>query len=75
MSESVSAVTPDISALITEDDSPMDEILSDMTPDISALITEDDTPVDNLPSEKQQRLLTEPLYRSPKSFGPWASTS
>ena len=30
--------------------------------DIEALITEDDTPVDNLPSEKQQRLLTEPLY-------------
>ncbi|NOT57096.1 MAG: Uma2 family endonuclease [Deltaproteobacteria bacterium] len=38
------------------------------TPDISidydALITEDDTPVDNIPSEKQQRLLTEPLYSS-----------
>jgi len=33
-------------------------------PDISDLITEDDTPVDNLPSEKQQRLLTEPLYSS-----------
>jgi len=32
--------------------------------DIEALITEDDTPVDNLPSEKQQRLLTEPLYSS-----------
>jgi Uma2 family endonuclease len=64
MLEPVSDVTPDISALITEDDSPMDEILSDMTPDISALITEDDTPVDNLPSEKQQRLLTEPLYSS-----------
>ena len=31
-------------------------------PDIQDLITEDDTPVDNLPSEKQQRLLTEPLY-------------
>jgi Uma2 family endonuclease len=31
-------------------------------PDIQGLITEDDTPVDNLPSEKQQRLLTEPLY-------------
>ena len=30
--------------------------------DIQCLITEDDTPVDNLPSEKQQRLLTEPLY-------------
>ena len=31
-------------------------------PEFEALITEDDTPVDNLPSEKQQRLLTEPLY-------------
>jgi len=30
--------------------------------DIGHLITEDDTPVDNLPSEKQQRLLVEPLY-------------
>ena len=33
-------------------------------PDVSHIITEDDTPVDNLPSEKQQRLLTEPLYSS-----------
>ena len=32
--------------------------------DIESLITEDDTPVDNMPSEKQQRLLTEPLYSS-----------
>ena len=32
--------------------------------DIEAIITEDDTPVDNLLSEKQQRLLTEPLYSS-----------
>jgi Uma2 family endonuclease len=32
--------------------------------DVSHLITEDDTPVDNLYSEKQQRLLTEPLYSS-----------
>ena len=32
--------------------------------DIESLVTEDDTPVDNLPSEKQQRLLTEPLYSS-----------
>lgn len=32
--------------------------------DVSHLITEDDTPVDNLFSEKQQRLLTEPLYSS-----------
>ena len=28
------------------------------------LTTEDETPVDNLPSEKQQRLLTEPLFSS-----------
>ncbi len=33
-------------------------------PDISHLVTEDDTPVDNIFSEKQQRLLTEPLYSS-----------
>jgi hypothetical protein len=33
-------------------------------PDIEHLVTEDDTPVDNLFSEKQQRLLTDPLYAS-----------
>lgn len=33
-------------------------------PDISHLVIEDDTPVDNFQSEKQQRLLTEPLYSS-----------
>lgn len=32
--------------------------------DISHIQTEDDTPVDNLPSEKGQRILTEPLYSS-----------
>src|SRR5712692_7038761 len=36
----------------------------DTIADIQSLITEDETPVDNLPSEKQQRLLTEPLYSS-----------
>lgn len=40
------------------------EPLPDVAPDIDAFITEDDTPVDNLPSEKQQRLLTESLYSS-----------
>lgn len=40
------------------------EPLPDIAPDIQDLTTEDDTPVDNLPSEKQQRLLTEPLYSS-----------
>lgn len=34
------------------------------SPDISHLVTEDDTPVDNFQSEKQQRLLVEPLYSS-----------
>lgn len=42
----------------------MSQLPIEITPDISELITEDDTPVDNLPSEKQQRLLTEPLYSS-----------
>jgi len=42
----------------------MSEASVDITPDIQGLITEDETPVDNLPSEKQQRLLTEPLYSS-----------
>jgi hypothetical protein len=34
----------------------------ELRPDVSHLVTEDDTPVDNIFSEKQQRLLTEPLY-------------
>lgn len=33
-------------------------------PDISHITIEDDTPVDNFQSEKQQRLLVEPLYSS-----------
>lgn len=33
-------------------------------PDVTHLTTEDDEPVDNLFSEKQQRLLTEPLFTS-----------
>jgi Uma2 family endonuclease len=34
----------------------------ELLPDVAHLVTEDDTPVDNLASEKQMRLLTEPLY-------------
>lgn len=34
----------------------------DAWPNVDDLVTEDDTPVDNIFSEKQQRLLTEPLY-------------
>jgi len=37
--------------------------------DVDHLVTEDDTPVDNVYSEKQQRLLTEPLYSSPAWAG------
>ena len=37
----------------------------DLSPDIRDLEIEDDTPVDNLITEKQQRLLTEPLYSQP----------
>jgi hypothetical protein len=37
----------------------------ELYPDVEHLVTEDDTPVDNVYSEKQQRLLTEPLYSSP----------
>ncbi|MGK7891138.1 MAG: Uma2 family endonuclease [Leptolyngbyaceae cyanobacterium] len=36
-------------------------------PDIDNLVIEDDTPVDNFQSEKQQRLLVEPLYSSQAS--------
>jgi len=38
--------------------------LEDIEIDVEDIVTEDDTPVDNLFSEKQQRLLTEPLYTS-----------
>jgi Uma2 family endonuclease len=36
----------------------------ELHPNVDHLVTEDDTPVDNIFSEKQQRLLTEPLYSS-----------
>jgi Uma2 family endonuclease len=35
-----------------------------LRPNVEHLVTEDNTPVDNVFSEKQQRLLTEPLYSS-----------
>ena len=55
-------LSPDISALAVEDDTPVESLSDDLLPDISKLAIEDDVPVDNLISEKQQRLLTEPLY-------------
>jgi Uma2 family endonuclease len=46
-------------------DNPALQVVSDEPrPNVDHLVTEDDTPVDNLFSEKQQRLLTEPLYSS-----------
>jgi Uma2 family endonuclease len=45
-------------------------------PNVEQLVTEDDTPVDNTFSEKQQRLLTEPLYSSwagPGEGGPFVA--
>lgn len=44
-------------------------------PDISHLVIEDDTPVDNFQSEKQQRLLTEPLYSSWSSGIPFIAAA
>ena len=37
---------------------------AELRPCVDHIVTEDDTPVDNIFSEKQQRLLTEPLYSS-----------
>ena len=38
------------------------EIRAEVEREMESLVTEDDAPVDNILSEKQQRLLTEPLY-------------
>ena len=43
----------------------------ELMPDYDSIVTEDDTPVDNMFSEKQQRLLTEPLYSSWKPGEPF----
>lgn len=44
----------------------------ELIPDLSKLVTQDDTPVDNIYVEKQERLLTEPLYSSwPGPGGPF----
>ena len=43
---------------------PLQALPVELRPNIDHLVTEDDTPVDNIFSERQQRLLTEPLYAS-----------
>jgi hypothetical protein len=45
-------------------DSALQVLPAELRPNVDHLVTEDDTPVDNVFSEKQQRLLTEPLYSS-----------
>ena len=45
-------------------DQPLTALPAELRPCVENLVTEDDTPVDNLFSEKEQRLLTEPLYAS-----------
>lgn len=55
---------PDISHIVTENGDIPEFLSPEDYPDVSHIVTEDDTPVDNFPSEKQQRLLTEPLYSS-----------
>lgn len=49
------------------------EIVNEL--DISHLTIEDDTPVDNLQSEKQQRLLVEPLYSSKVLLPPFLAAA
>jgi len=43
---------------------PLTALPPDLHPSVEHLVTEDDTPVDNVYAEKQQRLLTHPLYSS-----------
>ena len=53
------------------------ELLSEelVIPDINRLITEDNIPVDNFQSEKQQRLLVEPLYSSQAIASPFVAAA
>ncbi|MEZ4866638.1 MAG: Uma2 family endonuclease [Caldilineaceae bacterium] len=46
-----------------------------LRPEVSHIITEDDEAVDNLPSEKQQRLLVEPLYTSTRLARPFLAAA
>lgn len=62
-------LSPDISELAIEDNELKMVLDADLLPDISKLAIEDNVPVGNLISEKQQRLLTEPLYSNPSALG------
>jgi hypothetical protein len=49
---------------------PLLKLPEELVPKVDHLVTEDGAPVDNVFSEKQQRLLTEPLYSSWAGPGP-----
>lgn len=51
-------------AVETVTSDPLHTLPPELYPNVDHLVTEDETPVDNVFSEKQQRLLTEPLYTS-----------
>ena len=46
-----------------------------VAPDVSHLVIEDDTPLDNFQTEKQQRLLVEPLYSSWQPGNPFVTAA
>jgi Uma2 family endonuclease len=62
------AMTPTASAQVVSipsaDGKSLPELDPEVIPNVDNLVTEDDSPLDNLPSDKQQRLLIEPLYSS-----------
>ncbi len=65
MTLSLPSVRRDIAmATDTVTHDPLLVLPAELHPKVDHLVTEDDTPVDNIFSEKQQRLLTEPLYSS-----------
>lgn len=55
---------PEQNPAVRQRDAPLTTLPPEHRPNVENLVTEDDTPVDNIFSEKQQRLLTEPLYSS-----------
>jgi Uma2 family endonuclease len=57
-------------ASVTAIKDPLQVLPEELHPKVNHLVTEDETPVDNLFSEKQQRLLAEPLYSSWSGPGP-----
>jgi Uma2 family endonuclease len=62
----------------TVSNEPIEPLPVEIYPNVDHLVTEDDTPVDNLFSEKQQRLLTEPLHSSwqgPENGNPFVAMS